>query len=83
MSKEKEEFKSNLIGYYIFIEVFGGDIEKWKEHLIEKGEIDLVIENYEFVLRLEKRLRENPDFVDRIKGLLKRVEEEIKELEGE
>ena len=75
---EEVDFETNIIGYHIFIKVFDGSIEKWKKHLKEKGSMDQVIGDYQFVLRLEKKLKEDPGFLDRIEN---RVDES--DLEGE
>ncbi|MBA7548128.1 hypothetical protein ES705_40574 [subsurface metagenome] len=81
MDKEKEEFKANLAKYSAFIKIFDGDITKWKEFLEEKGSREQVADDYQFVLRLEKKLKEDPGLLDRIKELLKPYERRIKYFE--
>jgi len=83
MNQKELDLKINYARYNVFIKVFDGDITKWKEFLKEKGSIEEVTDDYQFVLRLEKKLREDPGLLDRIKELLKQYEEVRKELEGE
>ena len=71
------DLKINLARYNVFIKVFDGNIDKWKEHLKKDGSIDPVIDDYQFVFWLEKKLKEDPSLLDHIKKMLKQVEEEF------
>lgn len=74
---QEELNKADFIRYRVFIKVFDGSINRWKRFLKEKGSMDQVIGDYQFVLFLEKELKKDPGLLDRIKKMLKRVEEEL------
>ena len=78
--KVKKEFFDKLIKYNLFIKVFDGSVNKWKKHLKEKGSMDQVIGDYNFVLWLEKELKRDPGLLDRIKELVRQYDEIIKDL---
>jgi hypothetical protein len=75
MAKQEDEeldFETNNIGYQVFIKVFDGNITKWKSYLKKRGSMDQVKDDYQFVLRLEKKLKEDPGFLERIENMVKK-----------
>jgi len=79
MNQKELDLKINFTRYCVFIKVFNGDIDKWKEHLKKGGSIDQVVDDYQFVLWLGKKIKEDPGLVDRIKEMIKQVEKEFRE----
>jgi len=71
------DLKINLARYNVFIKAFDGNIDKWKEHLKKDSSIDPVIDDYQFVFWLEKKLKEDTGLLNRIKEMLKQVEKEF------
>jgi len=70
MDQEELNLKADFVGYHIFIKLFDGDIDKWKKHLKEKGSMSQVIDDYQFILWLEEKLKKDPGLLDRIKVMV-------------
>ena len=82
-NKELRTEKLDLIthlGYKNLISSYGGNIENWKKACRENWKSKVAREDYQFVLQLEKELKEDPGLVDRIEELVRQYDEIIKDL---
>ncbi|MBA7519066.1 hypothetical protein ES705_11140 [subsurface metagenome] len=85
-NKELRTEKLDLIthlGYKNFISSHGGNIENWKKACRENWESKVSREEYQFVLQLEKKLKEDPGLLDRIFKMVEREEKVEKEFREE
>ncbi|MBA7555227.1 hypothetical protein ES705_47883 [subsurface metagenome] len=76
-NKELRAEKLDLIthlGYKNLISSYGGNIENWKKACRENWGSKVAREDYQFVLQLEKELKEDPGLLDRIKKMVKQEE---------
>ncbi|MBA7529150.1 hypothetical protein ES705_21342 [subsurface metagenome] len=85
-NKELRTEKLDLIthlGYKNLISSYGGNIGNWKKACRENWESKVAREDYQFVLQLEKKLKEDPNLLNRIKKMVEREEKEEKEFREE
>jgi len=70
MDQEEINLKADFARYHIFIKVFDGSIDKWKEFFEKKGSMEQVTDDYQFVLWLEKELKKDSGLLGRIRTMV-------------
>jgi len=77
MDQEELNLKADFARYHVFIKVFAGSIDKWKDYLRKRGSMDQVTDDYQFILWLEKELRKDPGLLNRIRKMVNESDLEI------
>lgn len=72
--REEEDLSKRLfVVFYVFIRVFDGDIDAWKNYLREKASESQRRDDWGLVTWLEEKLNENPDLGETIREWVEEV----------